>query len=121
MLFLFFIILLFLIPAIAVSLILIFIFFSLGFLNLKRDLLKDNIGTFSIYECRYSMLSNDGFFYTLQFFLIAISFIFFDLEVVLFLPFLFSHIFNLNVIIFILLFLIFLTRRLVLEFTLRVF
>lgn len=121
MLFFFFIIILFILPSITISLILIFIFFSLGFFNLKRNLLKNNLGTFSIYECRYSILSNDRFFYTLQFFLIAISFMFFDLEVVLFLPFLFSYLFDFLITIYFFFFLILLTRRLIIEFTLKVF
>ena len=100
---------------------LVFFFFLLRKLIYKRETVYESKRTKRIYECGYNTINNHKFFYTIQFFLIALSFIFFDLEVVLYLPCVYTFLYSVNITIRSLIFLILLTRRLLIEFIFDIF
>lgn len=108
-------------PLVLFLVLLSFFLLLLGKYILKREFKKENTRSFIIYECRYIFFDNFEKYYSLQFFLIALSFMFFDLEIVLFIPFVFC--FQNNFLIFLraIFFIIILTIRLFVEFTFKVF
>ena len=60
----------------------IFIFFFL------KSITKNNKNDISLYECGYKEFNIRNIVYSAQFFLIALSFMLFDIEIVFFIPFL---------------------------------
>ncbi len=81
------------------------------------DLAKDKR---SSYECRFSDLSELGCLYSLQFYVIRLSFIIFDLEILLIIPILISLSVSFNSLFFRALFLAFVIVLLFLEIKVRV-
>lgn len=85
--------------------------------RINWDLAKDKR---SAYECGYSDLSELGCLYSLQFYVIRLSFIIFDLEVLLIIPILVSVSISINSLIFSALFLLLVIILLFLEIKVRV-
>nr|CAX68862.1 NADH dehydrogenase subunit 3 [Diplosoma listerianum] len=108
-------------PFMMVLFLLCFFLLMLGKYLLKGEFKKNNVGSFYIYECGYMMFDNFEKYYSLQFFLIALSFMFFDLEIVLFMPFIFCFQNNFLITLGAIFFIFFLTIGLFMEFTLKVF
>nr|NP_786962.1 NADH dehydrogenase subunit 3 [Ciona savignyi]BAC57010.1 NADH dehydrogenase subunit 3 [Ciona savignyi] len=63
----------------------------LGSITLKGFVLNIFNSSFSAYECGFTTMGNYKNFYTMQFFIIGLSFMLFDLEILLFLPFMKSE------------------------------
>nr|YP_009029838.1 NADH dehydrogenase subunit 3 [Clavelina oblonga]CAL24380.1 NADH dehydrogenase subunit 3 [Clavelina oblonga] len=88
----------------------------LGFNMMKGELQSMFIIKQDTYECGYGELLYTQSFYTMQFFLIALSFMLFDLEIIFVLPFIFSEIFGFFSFLFIIIFLTVLMVGLLFEF-----
>ena len=58
--------------------------FIIRIINLKRIIFFNNKNKFYTYECRYKEILSDNILYSSQFFVLALSFILFDLEIVFF-------------------------------------
>ena len=85
--------------------------------GIEWDIAKDNGNA---YECRYSDLSELGCLYSLQFYVIGLSFIIFDLEVLLIIPILISLALSVSSLLLSGLFLAFVILLLFLEIKVRV-
>nr|YP_003331400.1 NADH dehydrogenase subunit 3 [Aplidium conicum]CAX68849.1 NADH dehydrogenase subunit 3 [Aplidium conicum] len=67
---------------------------SLGIVNLKGVLPVPFYGGLMKYECGYTEINSYIIFYTMQFFMVALSFLLFDMEIILMLPFLYVNYFS---------------------------
>ena len=74
-----------------VYLVIIFILFIFRILNFKGNNVYKFKSSLANYECGYKDIINLNNIYSSQFFVLALSFILFDLEIVFFLPFFFFN------------------------------
>nr|CUH72617.1 NADH dehydrogenase subunit 3 [Rhopalaea idoneta] len=98
----------------------VFLFF-LGFLNVKGSVVDFSFGKNLIYECGYTEINSFLNFYTMQFFMIALSFMLFDMEIILVLPALYMLDFSVLSGVVVVFFLVFLLLGLLYELSCSVF
>lgn len=91
------------------------VLFILRIINLKRFEKSNSINKQNTYECRYTEIFNSSILYSSQFFVLALSFILFDLEIVFFLPYFITFYYSKYSSYMLLFFLIFLLFRLYYE------
>lgn len=87
----------------------------LRIINFKRFYLNKNKIIFNTYECRYVDINYWGIIYSSQFFILALSFMLFDLEIVFFLPYFVIFYYSFFVVYILIFFLVFLLFRLYYE------
>nr|YP_009357189.1 NADH dehydrogenase subunit 3 [Ciona robusta]SBU37557.1 NADH dehydrogenase subunit 3 [Ciona robusta] len=92
----------------------------IGTLVMKGFVLNIFNASFSSYECGFMTMMNFKNFYTMQFFIIGLSFMLFDLEILLFLPFIYSESTNSPSIYWALFFLFIVSYLLVYELSMKV-
>nr|UUK33600.1 NADH dehydrogenase subunit 3 [Didemnum perlucidum] len=85
-----------------------FLLFFLGMMNLKGTIFMDNNNKFKTYECGYKGMGSSKNMYSSQFFVLALSFMLFDLEIVFFMPYFIIFYYSNLVVYLLLFFLIFL-------------
>lgn len=86
--------------------ILVIVIFFLRILNYKRYNINNNKIKYKVYECRYNEMNYINMIYSSQFFILALSFILFDLEIVFFIPYFIIYYYS-NYIVYILIFFFF--------------
>ena len=98
-----------------------FLFFIFRFFIYKRINSKYSKGIYQVYECGFSEINNIANFYTLLFYIVALSFMLFDIEIILFMPYIYIIFFSFNTKLIVFFFFFFLIVRLCYEIYYNIF
>jgi len=92
----------------------------LRFLCFKGGIIFYTKNNIKKYECRYNEIDGSNLLYSAQFFILALSFILFDLEIVFFVPYFILNYYSLYITYILFFFLLFLLFRLYYELTIKI-